>query len=917
MKKILLFCVVTMMAISVSWAQRTVTGTVTGEEDGTPVPGVNVIVKGTSGGTVTDIDGKYQIGVPEDGGILVFSFIGLATEEVDIGNQSVIDMVMTADIRQLTEVVVTAMGIERQSRDIGYSISTVKSDELTVARETNIINSLQGKVSGVQITQQSGNLGGSSKILIRGVSSLSGGNNPLWVVDGVPIYDSNISTGDRISGGFDTGNRASDLNPDDIETISILKGASAAALYGSRASNGVIVVTTKKGKGGKNRTQIAFNSTYRFDNPLRLPDYQNTYGPGNAGKYDINGGAGWGPKIEGQEVIDFAEDTVQLTAYPDNVKDFYRTGKTAINNISLSGGNQDADFRTSLTWLDQEGISPGSSLDRYTIAFNGGTKLANNFTGRASVNYVRTESSGRVAQGANDPNVLTNIVNFWPRTTDLSKLGEWIDENGDPINNLDDFTNNPYWVAYENRFDNNVDRLIGNVSFEWSPLEYLSLFARAGLDNIVDKRFRSNRVGTVGREPGDFTDDWINQQQLTYDLYLNYKDNFGDFSLKGIVGYQFNQRKFERLSNDANQLTVPELFSPANAANNTPIKDYSLRRLAGAYYDITISYKNWLSFNTTGRNDWSSTLPEKNRSYFYPSASLSWIFTDAFKISSDLLSYGKLRASAAQVGGDTGPYQLDFNYFPQTTVFGQYGTGNVFPFGGRLAFSGPGTFPPGDELKPERQNSYEIGTELQFFNGRIGLDVAYYDIRTTDQILAVSIPESTGFSFRRTNVGVTSNKGIEIELNADVVRAGDFNWNLLWTYTQNKFLVEELTEGVDRLVINSGFNSTQVVAEPGESFGLYGNLFAVDTVSGKYIIDPTTGLRQQGENGRLGNVFPDYIMGFVNNFTYKGWSLRFTIDYRKGGKVFSNTTGGLRRAGLAEETAVNREGTFVDTEGVN
>ena len=919
MKRLSLVILLLLAGLSWSMAQRTILGKVI-DEDGEPLIGASIILKGTTVGTVTDIDGKYSLDFNQESPVLIFSYTGFSTQEIEVGASNLLDVTMVFDALKIDEVVVTAIGIERNKKDIGYAITTVGGDELTVARETNIVNSLQGKTSGVQITRQSGNLGGSTKILIRGVNSLSGGNNPLWVVDGVPIFDSNIATGSRITGGFDVGNRAQDINPDDIESISILKGAAAAALYGSRAANGAIIVTTKKGGKG-NKANITFNSSLRFDDPLRLPDYQNEFANGNNGKLtplQISGG--WGPRIDGRTYTDFTgDDQATLTAFPDNVSDFYETGRTHINNLAIGGGTDKSNYRFSMTSLNQTGIFPGSELDRFTMSFNAGTKFDQKVSSSVGLNLVRTTSAGSVAQGANDPNVLSSVVGTLPRNINIGLLTPWIDEStgvGQQLNPLDPMTNNPYWIANENRFDTEVDRLYGNVQLKYEPVFWFDITGRLGIDFLADDRFRSNRVGTLGRLQGDFTNDRIQQRQLDYNLLATAKRDINDdFFIKAVVGFNYNTRVLERFTNFSQELTVEQLFSFGNVNVNNPTNDFSERRLFGVFGDITLSYKDFLSLNITGRNDWSSTLPLDNNSYFYPSVSTSFIFTDAFNIADDILSYGKLRASIAQVGGDTNPYQLDFLYSPETTAFGQFGTATTFPFNGTLAFGGPATLPPAD-LNPEFVTNWEIGTELQFFKGRFGVDFTYYNIVTTDQILAIPIPESTGFNFQRLNVGQTSNKGFEVEINADVIRTSDFNWNTLVTFTSNRFIVDELADGVDRLVINSGFNSIQVIAEPGESFGLYGNGFRRATSdSTKIVVDPNTGLRQTGENIRLGDIFPNFIAGWTNNITYKGLSLRFTLDWRDGGLLYSETVQNLRSQGLAEEVNnVDRYKAIVDTE---
>ncbi|OAV45871.1 hypothetical protein A3850_009805 [Lewinella sp. 4G2] len=852
------------------------------------------------------------------------SYTGFANLEIPvITGQTDYKVTLLESATSLDQVVVTANGIERSKRDLGYAVSTISSDEVGTVRETNVVNSLQGKVSGVQVSQQSGNLGGSSKILIRGISSLSGNNNPLWVVDGVPIFDSNISTGSRISGGFDTGNRAQDINPDDIESITVLKGANAAALYGSRAANGAIIVTTKKGGKG-NRAEITFNSTARADSPLRLPDFQNEYAQGSNGRYNRQNLNGWGPRINGQVLPNLSDEEVPLQANPDNVKDFYETGSTLINNLAIGGGSEKSNYRFSMTSLNQQGIFPGSELDRITLGLNAGQKFDQKISSSFGINLVRTTSEGRVAQGANDPNVLSSIVNSFPRNLDLNTITDYIDESsgvGEQLNTLTGMTNNPYWIANENRFDTEADRVFGNFALTYEPLFWLDITGRVGIDFIADNRFRSNRKGTLGRLPGDFTDDRIEQRQLDYNFLVTAANDLGDdFFIKGIIGFNYNNRVFERLFNNAQNLTVDELYSTGNAEVNNVTNDFSERRLFGLYGDLTLTYRDYLSLNVTGRNDYTSTLGLNENSYFYPSVGLSFVFTDAFEINSDVLSYGKFRSSFANVGGDTAPYQLAFNYSPQTTVFGQFGTGTSFPFNGRLGFSGPGTIPP-TSLRPENQNSFEIGTELQFFGGRLGLDATYYRVITTDQILAVPIPESTGFGFQLQNVGETSNTGVEFELNFAPVRTENFKWNSLVTFTANEFIVEDLGETAEELVINSGFNGQSIIAVPGETYGLYASTFrravadsSLALADQRIIANPETGLRETAGVERIGDVYPNFIMGWTNNLNWKGLNFRFTFDYRDGGLLYSETVASLRSGGLAAETAVNRESSFVDTE---
>jgi TonB-linked SusC/RagA family outer membrane protein len=928
MKKILLFSVMLLtLLVNESWAQdRTITGKVTSEEDGSGLPGVNVILKGTTTGTTTDVDGSYRLNVPQSGGTLIFSFIGFSTTEAAIGSRSVVDLSMSSDFTQLSEVIVTAMGVERQSRELGYGISSVSSDELTVARESNILNSLQGKITGVNITQSNGNLGSSSKVVIRGVSSLSGRNNPLWVVDGIPINDAHDNTsagGNRIAGNRDFANGAAVVNPDDIATITVLKGASATSLYGSRAAAGVIVVTTKRGKASKQGgPSVTINSSLRFDNLFRVPEYQNEYGGGANYKYDSTAtGNNWGPRIVGQEVTQLGTgiggvpiNRVPLTAYPDNYKDYFRLGKTMINNVAVSDGNDRGDYRLSITSLNQSGILPNAELDRVTASFNAGMRHSDKLKSRFGFQYINTKSQGTGVQGANDPNIFG--LNSFVRSTDFKNFLPWIDASGNQLGFASPFDNNPFWLQNENKNEREDQRFIGNFETTYSPIQELSFTARVGYDFDQDNRLITNRVGTRSRVTGDFLIDKINRSQLNLDLISTYfKELSGNLGLKALAGFNYNRREFSNETLFSQNLSIPELFNPANALTNQPTRGFSEQILMGAFAEASLSYKDWATLTVSGRNDWSSTLPADNRSYFYPSANLAFVFTDALSIDSRILNYGKLRLSAAQVGNDTGPYQLDFNYFPQSQASGQYGLNVNFPYNGRLGFQAQTRIPPVN-LKPERQTSIELGTELQFLESRLVLDVSYYKSNNDDQILAIPIPQSTGFSTKTLNVGRVVQEGIEVSLEAKILDRGGFRWNSIVNFTHNVSIVEKLAEGTERIVIASEFNNVQVVAVPGKQFQLFTSTWLTDSASGRPIINPANGLRQPGPVETRGSVMPNFTMGFVNNISYKNFTLSATIDWRSGGSLYSSTVAGLQTSGASAETAVNREGTFIDKYGV-
>lgn len=903
------------------WAQQTVSGTVT-DENNQPLPGATVLVQGTSRGTSTDFDGKYQINAAQ-GETLLFSFVGYATQSIAV-SAATHNVGLQPD-NALEEVVITALGIQRQERTLGYGTDIIKNDELIKARESNIINALQGKVTGVSITNTGGNLGSSSKIIIRGVSSLSGRNNPIWVVDGVIINDSQIpGNGSRISGTRDFSNGASVINPDDVESINVLKGAAATALYGSRASGGAIIVTSKKGRlgDGTKNSNISINSTYRFENLFRVPDYQQEYAMGSLGKYDSgSNGFDWGPRIVGQEVenLPITNEPGALKSYENNgIDNFYLTGETRINNFSISDASEKLDYRLSVSSLNQTGILPGTSLDRSSFNLNVGVTHNEKLKSRFNIQYHKTKSTGTGATGANDPNIIS--LSSFSSTLDPGLFSPWKDQSGNQINHIVDnvgiLSNNPLWIRHENLNDRDDDRIIGSFNITYSPDENLDLSARVGLDVEDDKRLIENSKGTIGRLEGDFDSDNIRRNEITVDAFANYSNEFTeDFSYNLIGGIQYNGRLFERQRIRGVSLLIPELFSPANAEQTIPVRGFSEARLFGAYSTLDLNYKNYINLNLTARNDWSSTLPLENNSYFYPSANLAFVFSDAFNISSTWLDYGKFRASWAKVGNDTNAYLLDFTFNPVTTATGQYGLDLNFPFNGALAYSASNTI-PSENLVPEEQTSIEFGLDLKFFKGRLGFDFAYFNNINENQILNIPIPESTGFAFRTQNVGRVDQEGFEIAIDAIPLKTKDFTWNTAINFSQVESTVKELTSGLERVVIASAFNSVQVVAVPGEEFQLYAIPHLREETTGRPIIDPNTGRRQAGEAKTFGSVLPDWTGGWVNNFIYKQFSLSTTIDVRWGGILKSSTVESLQTGGLVKETLLNREGTFIDLEGV-
>jgi len=918
MKKLigLIACVMLLGLSSVFAQSKEVTGTVVDKTDGSPLPGVSVAVKGTTQGTATDINGKYFIKVsPQD--ILVFSFVGMENQEITVGSKTVINVKLGSSRVAVEEVVVTAVGISRKEKSLGYSVASVGGDEISKARETSVVSALAGKVSGVRISQQSGSVGGSSKIIIRGANSLGGNNQPLFVVDGMPIDNGYVGNG--IAGAVDYGNRAGDINPDDVETMSVLKGAAATALYGARAKNGAIIIVTKKGKKGK--LNININSSFRFDNPLKLPDYQNTYAQGNEGVYDVKDINGWGPKIsdvQDQKFTNFKGDEVTLQAYPNNVKDFFDTGHTFINSVDFGGGDETSDFRLGFTNTTQTGIIPGSEMKKNNITLNAGRKINDWIKTRGSVSYVRSVRDGLSSQGSNDPNILSSKILGMSRTMDINNLkNNYVNpETGEQIfmDGPGKKVNNPYWIINNNKITSDLERIIGSASIEIKPFEWLTISNRAGIDFYNEKRRTLYTKGTAGEIGGKFTTHNLSNRIINNDLMaaLNL-DLSDDLKFSAIMGHNINQREYSRVSVTATELVVAGLYTYSNAKTKEPTNYSEQKRLMGVYADFGFEYKDTYFLNITGRNDWSSTLPINNRSYFYPAVSFGFVFSKLIP-ENDILDFGKLRLNWANVGSDEDPYQLDFQYSSSSTYYSQYGLSGNFPHGGIVAFSSPRVIPPTD-LKPQNQVSYEIGLDLRFLRGRITLDATYYMYDTEDQIVSIDIPLSTGFFAKKINVGQVTNEGIELDLGLQPLKTDDFSWDMNFTFNTNKQLVKKLADGLKDYSLTSGWSGLQIKAAPGESFGIYGTGWKRND-AGEFIINKNTGLREVVSNQRLGQVDPDWTLGINNSFSYKGLSLSFLVDIKQGGVIYSGTTSALRSSGLAAETVAIRGTTYVDN-GVN
>ncbi|WP_162053597.1 SusC/RagA family TonB-linked outer membrane protein [Pontibacter pamirensis] len=901
-KTILLSMLLVVALLQQAMAQsRPVSGQVLDANTNQPLPGVTVLVKGTTVGTATGPEGNFTLSVPEDRNTLVFRYIGYKTVERNIGNSNTVNVQMGLDSEQLSEVVVTALGIEREKKALGYAIQEIAGESVNQARETNVVNALSGKVAGVQIVNSSGAVGSSARITLRGNNSLTGDNQPLFVVDGIPINNStNANDG---YGGVDYGNAASDINPNDIASISVLKGANAAALYGSRAANGVILITTKSGKNAQGLGVTIDHST-TLESPLVLPDYQDEYGQGLNGLFEYVDGAGggvmdgvdesWGPRLDGSNRTQFFGEG-PWEASPNNVRDFFQTGITNNTNVAITGGNEKANARLSLGYIDQEGIIPNTDLTRYSASLNTNMTLSPKLSAAASFNYIQNKSNNRPSNGYSGDNIMQQFI-WFGRQVDIDRLRDYRNEDGTQFNWNYNYHNNPYWILYENLNGNQRDRLFGNVSLKYEFTDWLNLMVRGGGDMFAENRKRVWAVETLGFPQGRFYESERFVSETNFDfLFAADRDLSEEISIGATFGGNTRRNNFRMNDVLVRALAVPGIYNVSNAQGNPSPSNFRSERVVNSLYGTaTIGFRDYLFLDLTARNDWASTLPIANNSFFYPSVSTSLVFTDAFGIDSDVLSYGKLRASWAQVGNDTDPYRTAGTFFSND------------PWDGTPNLSYTNTLANAN-LQPEQTTSIEVGTDLRFFLDRAYVDFTYYKKRTVDQIVPISTSGASGFTSQVVNVGEIGNEGIELQVGGTPIQtAGGFNWEVIVNFAKNRNEVVSLTEGLDAFQLGS-YWGLSLEARPGETYGVfYGTGYLRDD-AGNIVVDAVGRPRKDPERRVLGDILPDWTGGIRNSFSYKGFNLSALIDMRKGGDIFSVTHMFGLYAGVLEETLEGRE----------
>ncbi|NOT38573.1 MAG: SusC/RagA family TonB-linked outer membrane protein [Saprospiraceae bacterium] len=912
MKKVLLTSMVFFIVMTLSFAQRMVKGTVT-DKDGQPVIGANVVAKGTTVGTVTDANGIYSLNVPAGATELTISYTGFDSQDITLGAGNMVDVVMSEGV-VLSEAVVTALGVSRDKKTLGYATSTVSSGTVTETRNANMLDAIAGRVPGVLIQTNSGSPGASSSISIRGFASVTGRTEPLMVIDGVPVNNrttnsiSNLNnSNDDFNRSADYGNQLGDINPNDIENISILRGSAATAIYGSRGAAGVILITTKSGKGSKDKISVDYSGSYSSGRALRVPHLQNTYGQGWSGLFAYEENGSWGPKADGQvrlwgNVVDNSQLLKPFKIIKNNLRDFLEPASSIDHSFGISGNLNNYHYRFGYSHLNSDGIIPydKDKLVRNSLSFNGGTKL-NKLTITTGLNFVIKDLDA-VVTGQGDDAGAGKVV--WQEIIQVPRDHAIVDyrDYNNKFYNLDNFhtlyAQNPYFILGETGNNYKENRLIGNIFFGYQLTEKLSANWRVGGDYGNGTIFEYGNVARINSgAPNDPANDVvgrvaegnISNTQLNSDFYLNYLTDLSeDIDLNVTLGHNANQRDSRYFSTEVTNLSIPGFYALSNTTTQPTTKtEYSKRRLIGVFGTATFGYKNWLYLGVQGRNDWSSTLPKSNNSFFYPGVTLSAVLSDAMDLPS-YVNYLKLRSGYAFTGNDADPYRIDPVFASAQSRAGGFGFVN-FPIGGVNSFE-IGDRLGSSNLKPELTNELEFGIETKLFSNRIGLDLSWYNKITNDQIIAVDVDPTSGYTTGIINLGKIQNRGIELGLELVPIRSTNFEWGLNWNFSKNTNEVLELGNSKSTSLLLNDVYNTELRAEVGKPVGtIYTPDFKRDP-NGNIIVNPATGLPLQSDQKVYrGHINPDYITGLGTTLRYKNLTLATNGDLRQGGLFYSYT----------------------------
>ena len=863
-----------------------------------PVIGASVVEKGTSNGVVTDLNGKFSLNV-KPGATLIISFVGYKQQEVKAGNVP-LNIVLEEDSKMLGEVVVTALGIKRERKALGYGVAEVQGEALTKAKETNVINSMAGRVPGLVVTQTAGGASGSSRVILRGSTEMTGNNQPLYVIDGVPLDNTNFGSAGTY-GGFDLGDGISSVNPDDIESMSVLKGPAASALYGSRASHGVILITTKK--ANKDKISVEYNGTMTFDTQLaKWDDVQQIYGMGSNGTYPINAvsntNMSWGAKADGTNMLKYFDGVERpYLIVPDNTSQFFRTGFTATNSAIIGVNNGKTGIRFTYTDMRNKDIVPKTHMSRDIFNLRANT-TAGKFDLDFSANYTREDVKNRPALGDSKSNIGKNLMTL-ATTYDQEWLKTYQDANGEYSNwnGMDPYNVNPYWDVYKNSNNSKKDQFRFNGKVVWNITQHLKIQGTAGAE-LNWFTFEDYKAPTTpGYESGYLQNNNFRNRMYNFELLALYNNSWGDFDFNATLGgnlYKVNNQTIVTTAKDMKIRDVVALMS----FNEVSVEPYSYRKQINSVYGaVNLGWKHMLYFDATLRGDQSSTLPISNNMYIYPSFSGSFVFSELLKLG-DKLPYGKVRMSWAQVGSDTDPYQLGLVYTKSKFAYPGYTIGYI----------SNGTIPNKD-LKPTKTNSFEMGLELKFLKNRIGLDFTYYSQLSKNQIMGMASSSTSGYGYRLINAGEIENKGVEIALNTRPIQTKDFSWDLNFNFSKNSNKVKKLVDDMDMFELEKAtWLDVQVAAKVGENFGSIVGPDFQRNENGDILIDPSTGLPMYDKSNHvLGNASWDWTGGVYTNFSYKNISLSAVFDVKVGADLYSMSARAAHETGKSMATLEGRE----------
>ena len=934
-KRLWSFLAVCLMAVSMAFAQKSVTGTVV-DEQGEPVVGASVLVKGTQVGAATDLDGKFSIkNAPNSATTLMVSYIGMKTKEVGIKPN--LKIYLESESKALNDVIVTAMGIKRSVKALGYSATQVKADEITETRTNDIMSGLAGKIAGVQISSTSTDPGASQSVVIRGFSSLSGSNQPLYIVDGVPLDNTTVRSSNELDGSFDFGNGANAVNPDDVESMTVLKGAAATALYGSRAANGVILITTKAGKKASKGFGIEYNGGVQWESVLRVPQMQNQWGMGWHGDKTDDENGSWGPAFDGS-VLKYGSiynNSQQIKSYvpiKNNIKDFFDTGIKYSNSVSFNGASDDgrSNFFVSLSQIKEDGIIPTNtdSYKKYTFSARGSHKVKD-FTFSTSLNYAYQNTSFATT-GQNKNTTMYNAVMQTPRDISLAELKDLNDPFNTPGYYFTPYgITNPYWILenFENKYES--ERFYGKFQLDYDFLHHFKATYRFGLDTTTGHHFSGEPnlatlfadtyitqvdPSTFAANTGSVSQQTSRNREINQDFFVTYDQQLNDdWHVNAIAGLNGNERKYTYVYASVTGLTIPPWFNLSNSSEIPTVDQYErLRRLMGVYAQAEVGYKDLAFITLTARNDWSSTLPKGNRSFFYPGITGSFVFSELLNADvKNIISFGKVRAAWGKTGNDAAPYMTKSVYAQGTASSTYWGNSN-FPF----TKTGTNAYTVGNTLgsatlSPEMTTETELGLNMAFLQNRLSFDFSFYNRYSDKQIFQLNMDPSSGYTAQNLNLGKIRNRGLELLVEATPVKTKDFQWDLTFNWTKNWNKVISLPEELGGEAAIDGFNGCELYAIVGRELGIFKTYTNQKTEDGKVIVN-SNGLPITSDDlVEVGSAQHKYQMGFGTRLRYKSLTFSVDFDYRHGGLMYSRTRNISNFTGNSIETAYNNRNPWI------